>query len=134
MNNKLKDFNRERALSGDPVVTRAGYKILNIVYFPEAPDNSKIIAVVQSKDDTATVFMYYIDGKMWGEKDGNISDWDLLMAPIEKECWVASGKSAYSGLLLCTNPTDTEEGIKRVALGTRLIPESIQFHKITRLE
>lgn len=134
MSTNYKPFNLERALAGDPVVTRNGMKVLNIAYLPDAPDNSKIVCVIDSGHGYTNCITFYQSGSLWlTDKEHNM---DLFMAPIEKEYWVASGKgiNSYDKNILCTRLCNTEDEIRRLVLGTGLLPETIQFHKITRLE
>lgn len=129
----LKPFNVQKALAGEQVATRGGAKVLQIAYFPDAPVSQQIVALVQSETSKSVVLLY-ITGKMY---EGIQSDLDLFMFLVEKEYWMASGKGEnkpFSGETLCTRLVETEKEIRRLVLGTGLIPETIQFHKITRLE
>lgn len=51
----MKKFNLEKALSGEPVVTRDGRKVLKIAYFETLPNNNCVIAHIKG-NLTATAF------------------------------------------------------------------------------
>jgi hypothetical protein len=134
MEQKVKPFDLQKALNGAKAVTRDGREVLNIAYLPDAPDNQKVICVIRSKAGVKEVYHYYPGGNMWLDPT-NAYAADLFMVPIEKEYWTASGKGINSNReILCTRLAESEEEIRRLVLGTGLIPETIQFHKITRLE
>jgi hypothetical protein len=128
MSTNYKPFNLDRALAGDPVVTRNGMKVLNIAYLPDAPDNSKIVCVIDSGHGYTNCITFYQSGMLWSERQHNM---DLFMAPIEKEYWVASGTTA-SGLLFVTHAYDKiPEKMTHIDC---MSVSNVQYHKITRLE
>lgn len=78
----MKPFNLERALAGDPVITRNGKQATETHYFKTAcKDTEKFRAVIGG-----SVFMFDDKGKVNGSYAS--SDLDLFMAPIKRTGWV----------------------------------------------
>ncbi len=76
----LKPFNLERALAGDPVVTRAGVKIIRIVHLPEIIDSElKVLTVWENGEQ----YFYQEDG-IYNRHIGVEESYDLFMAPFIK--------------------------------------------------
>jgi hypothetical protein len=126
----MKPFDLKKALDGDPVVTRDGQRVLNIAYLPDATPYMRVAAVVKTAS-VNYVFMYSERGTIY---ENSSMDFDLFMAPVEREYWIATGKGSNTGGLLGTKPVDSEEGIKRLVQGTGLDPKTIQYHKIKRID
>ncbi len=126
----MKPFNLARALAGDPVVTREGKEVIQIVYFDKVYIIRPVVAFISGHNGVCTFH------KNGCSVDGQESQFDLFMAPVEKEYWMASGHtgSEYKNYTVCTRLCETQDEIKRLINGTGLIRETIQFHKITRLE
>ena len=84
---KLKEFNLERALAGDPVVTRDRRKVIEIIALKRRKRNS-IVAVLEDiiNDDNSDfdrISITCIEGRSCGG-----SEYDLFMAPIKKKYYV----------------------------------------------
>jgi hypothetical protein len=75
----MKPFDLERALAGDPVVTRDGRKVTEIHYFKTLEDRYFILAVI---DGSAHHF------KENGRRFDFECDCDLLMYPITKKYYI----------------------------------------------
>ena len=75
----MKPFNLEKALAGEPVVTKQGDKIIQLHYFPNLGSEFKVIA---HREHSFSVDTYKIDGS-YGDKQ---SELDLIMS--EPEQWV----------------------------------------------
>lgn len=94
----MKPFNLERALAGDPVVTRDGDCVIHIMF---VPDIYKLTCPVLY----VTAFGRYNvrkDGKLYIDKDSSL---DLFMASVKRERWVAihkQGDGYYPGGLFQT--------------------------------
>lgn len=84
----MKKFDLERALAGDPVITRDGRKVLQLVYFSMAEKESKILALLEIGGSPASFFK---DGKYIA---GEEHDVDLFMAHKTKKLWIAISKEA----------------------------------------
>ena len=69
----MKPFNRERALAGDPVVTREGTTPEQLRHNAQAFDGQSLSAWVNGK-----VYTWYANGKYL---KGRSSRFDLFMAP-----------------------------------------------------
>ena len=78
----LKPFNLERALAGDPVVTRNGRPVTQIHNFSVADDPYSLRGVVDETIKARTPIM----GKAW--LTGAESAMDLFMAPKTRTVWV----------------------------------------------
>lgn len=77
----MQPFNLERALAGDPVQTKDGKPVTQLVLFNEVDDNYPIRAVIDGCIHSITVC-----GKFWG--NNSESGMDLFMAPVKREGWV----------------------------------------------
>lgn len=133
MEEEFKPFNLQRALAGHPVILRNGWELIRIVHMPELSDSQRVIVVAKSPlDGECRLFTYYDSGSMFvGQKN----EFDLFMKAVEKEYWTASGRGdAYPRHFLCTRLCETKEDIERLVKGTGLNPDTIQFHKVTRIE
>jgi hypothetical protein len=75
----MKPFDLQKALAGEPVVTKQGDKIIQLHYFPNLGSEFKVIV---HKEHSFLVDTYKIDGS-YGDKE---SELDLIMS--EPEQWV----------------------------------------------
>jgi len=91
----LKEFNLERALSGDLVVTRDGKSVTEIHYFKTASEGYPVVAIIDGMK-----FCYQLDGKNSALESNEIN---LFMAPIKKKGWIKLDKKSLnvSGLYKC---------------------------------
>lgn len=127
---KLKPFDLQKALAGDPVVTRDGRKVLKVAHFPECAGWEVAVHIEGDKNLTA---MPQSGRYLAGRGKAGDSEYDLFMAPKQREVWV----NIYSPAASCENgiwfeseqeadfahqPPMTEA--KRVRLGNKA-------HKIT---
>jgi hypothetical protein len=87
----MKPFNLERALAGEPVVTRDGRPVKIAGYNPDAKPQWKLAAWVDGNLDA-----WYTDGTQTG-KSNMPTDSDLRMAPNERKEWIVllRNPSAY---------------------------------------
>lgn len=117
---KCKPFNLDRAIMGDPVVTRSGLKVTQIVKFD-----------VQGDHEIAGV----IDGRLYswrnnGERFSFQSEIDLFMAPVKKIMYCNIFKSddgyIYTGNLH-DNP-DAADGVK-MAAGCRIARATVTWEE-----
>jgi len=79
----LKPFNLEKALAGEPVVTRDGRKVTEIIHFKTAFNTlQNTVAVIDGH-----FYSFYENGKCMSQWD---SEFDLFMAPkiIKKSGWL----------------------------------------------
>ena len=76
----MKPFDLEKALAGEPVVSKEGRKVIQLHYFPNLGSNFKVIAQLEHgfSFDTFTIHGKY--------SENNSSQLDLFMA--EPEIWV----------------------------------------------
>lgn len=81
---KLKPFNLERALAGDPVVTTLGIRVIQLSYFPKSNYETGELAVLLEREDR--VRSYKPNGDYSGL--GNLTNYTLFMAPKTREVWV----------------------------------------------
>lgn len=77
----MKPFNLEKALAGDPVVTRDGRKVTEIVHFKTLNNPQNIIAVLNGR-----LFPFYENGQYIAQD----TEFDLFMAPkiVKKSGWL----------------------------------------------
>lgn len=85
----MKKFSIERALAGDPVITRNGLKVTHIAHF-SSMSNKNLIWVYAGDD---SVNYSYIDGKL--RSDEKDSDYDLFMESVKKKLFIKVAKKAF---------------------------------------
>lgn len=72
----LKPFDLERALAGDPVITRSGAKVLDIYHFNKSTASRPVVVTIEGLHGE---FALRKEGVRWD--DGKEDDNDLFMAP-----------------------------------------------------
>jgi len=80
--NNMKEFNLERALAGEPVVTRTGKKVTELHLFKNEALIQPLYGIIEGDDDVLqwTTFGIYSPTKE--------TSWDLFMAGEKKSVWV----------------------------------------------
>lgn len=81
----LKQFDLEKALSGEPVVTRNGLTVSEIIVLKSIPNEYKVVGVING-----TAYFFSPSGEFI--KDG-IGGPHLFMAPVKHQEWVNIYKS-----------------------------------------
>jgi hypothetical protein len=76
----MEKFNLERALAGEPLITRDNTEVTEIHFFKTCTKGYSIIAVIGGEKQG-----FYNDGSYWG--DGNDHRLDLFMKPKVVEGW-----------------------------------------------
>ena len=105
----MKPFNLEKALAGEPVVTRDGRKVTDIHYF-SAPAKYKVVAHIVNNSCVDT---FEIDGTYLEDSE---SSTDLFMA--ERERWINiywdeyNQKAFSTGSVYATELQAKENGIE----------------------
>lgn len=99
----MKPFDLQKAMAGDPLVTRDGRAARFIVYVPELDKNCRVIVRV---NDDPRVKDFSEEGRYWGESAP--SPLDLFMAPKKRTVWLNFWKD--NGLK-CT-VFESEDGAK----------------------
>lgn len=123
----LKPFNLERALAGDPVVTRHGIEVEEIYHFKKDKSEWCLGVVINGG-----YWSYCIDGTTCRPYEGPEKQ-DLFMKPVEKEYVVASYYTVPSAHLVFSKPFNSMALAESWA--DRCVnTETVQFHKISRLE
>lgn len=124
----MKPFDLERALAGDPVVTRDGRKAKIIYHYLKGAIYYSIVAVVEEDDDTETVLTYTLDGEAF---IGNRSMNDLFMDSIKHEGWINIYRSEdflnphYAGKAIY----DTEKRAKTGATSNCIATTKIEWEE-----
>ena len=84
----MKEFNLERALAGDPVVTRKNVPVTEVIKVSTITEPYNVLAVING----AAVFVN--EKGVFSEGDADV--WDLFMAPVKKQEWANIYKSDIS--------------------------------------
>jgi sporulation protein YlmC with PRC-barrel domain len=100
----MKPFSKFEAISGKPVVTRAGKKVTQLKEF-ELDGPFQIVGVIEGMKDTST---WTDDGKYYS--NGTVNFLDLFMETAAHEGWVAFG------------PEDAQTSFQLVAFATHVWP------------
>lgn len=97
----MKDFNLERALAGEPVMTKSGKKVSEIYYFKSVNENLlPVVCIIEG------IYHYY---SIHGVKPTFGDDDDLCMAPIKKIVFVNVWANGYGIILSSQKPFETEK-------------------------
>jgi len=102
----MEQFNLERALAGEPVITRNGKEVTQLVYFHDVIHKDCVYGVIGNQ-----IKNWCIDGKFFHD-DPNEFGADLFMKPKENAIWVNVYKNKNG--ILYTNGADysSEESAK----------------------
>jgi len=84
----MKPFDLERALAGDPVVTRGGKEVQQIVHLHACNRVFNVFAVVNGETYTFNIEGKYSAGHVFKSICPLGSDMDLFMAPKKRTVWV----------------------------------------------
>jgi hypothetical protein len=87
----MKPFNLERAIAGDPLISRCGHKVEFIAHDPTMDFGSRIVIKIYRANGPEWMLMSDA-GRYWSV--GPDTNQDVFMAPIEKTVWV----NVYPGL------------------------------------
>jgi hypothetical protein len=101
----MEQFNLERALAGEPVITRDGHEVYELVKF----DRVKSYPIAGIID--GLLHRWTIDGKEFGHNSDE-SSLDLFMKPKENAIWVNVYKDRDSGSLFIGQAHREEEWAK----------------------
>jgi len=95
--NNMKEFNLERALAGEPVVTRTGKKVTELHLFKNEALIQPLYGIIEGDDDVLqwTTFGIYSPTKE--------TSWDLFMAGEKKSVWVNVYEDSNGKLLVTTD-------------------------------
>ena len=106
----MKPFNLERALAGDPVVTRDGRDVVWLAYCEKARVYQLIVLV----DGMASVMVFSPNGKYYETDDGSAND--LFMKSVKRTVYVnVWGGSGQWGYMSTTRPFDSVDDAKESA-------------------
>jgi len=100
----MEQFNLERALAGEPVITRNGKEVTQLVRF-ECDRPQKIWGVVEGE-----LHSWYNDGTWYNHTEGSIHD--IFMKPKENAIWLNVYKDRDSGNLFVGQAHREEEWAK----------------------
>jgi hypothetical protein len=104
----MEKFNIDRALAGEPVITRDGKEVTQLVYFHDVIHKYCVYGVVGDQVKT-----WCIDGKFFYD-DPSERNADLFMKPKENAIWINVYKRSDGGLII--DYYDSEAETKEDAL------------------
>lgn len=84
----MKPFNLTAALSGEPVVTRNGDKVIRVIHIPDSPIKQKLVVILESN-----VYFCTETGNCFESEN---STWDLFMASTTKTGWINIYRNGHS--------------------------------------
>lgn len=94
---QYKKFDLERALAGDPVITREGHKVSKLVFF-EVIKGQSVFALING-----VVRAFWRDGSWCGDVD---ADFDLFMAPVKREVFINLYRASCGGFKIVFKDED----------------------------
>lgn len=117
-----KDFNLELALSGEPVITRSGCRVLHIFTWPKVnEDHQHVLAILESGE---ALFCeengYYMPGQ--------VNEYDLFMAPKMVKYYYASWGRG-DGSRWTTNMYLNIEELNKIVKGEDFIYHTIEIEE-----
>lgn len=121
----MKPFNLERAIAGDPLITRIGEQVEFVAHDPKMEAGSRVIFKLFR--ETGPEWMLISEsGRYWPV--GPNTNQDVFMAPIKKTMWV----NVYPGLSAGSMPImyfyhTQEEADKRGNAATRTGGKAFSF-------
>lgn len=95
----MKPFNLEKALAGDPVITRKGYKVTGLKHYPEAYQDDFCITALVHHNNVVVVETFKINGSFNYLTSENAYDlfmdepeiWvNIFYSKTENSCWAGS--------------------------------------------
>jgi len=116
----MKKFDLEKALAGEPVVTRDGLEVNELVYFKTTTEDQSIFGVVNGE-----VECWSDCGKYNAYATG--SGMDLAMRPIAKTYWMNVYKGTLSGDILSGKVVLTEAEAVNFSCGADNYLKTISF-------
>ena len=109
----MKPFNLEKALAGDPVVTRDGIPVTEIVRFNGLPHDRRLYGIINGG------LVSFLDNGRFSVFEFNETKYDLFMAPkiIKKSGWINIYQDNRTGISVfpSKNLADDYSDIDRVA-------------------
>lgn len=110
----MKPFDLEKALAGEPVVTRSGLAVTEIQFFQDVSNGQGLIAVAGG-----VLRRYNAEGVHYYSPVGE-DPHDLFMAPVKKQGWVNLYSPKIQGfpdcMADCQNVWETREAALEAAL------------------
>ena len=119
----MKPFNLERALAGDPVVTRDGREVLELYHFKHIKERNgyeSIYALIENRDEPN---VYFARGNY--KDDDDASNYDLFMKSISKTYWMNVYKTP--GGYQSGNIHPSEQEALNLASNDRSVIKTISF-------
>jgi len=116
----MKPFDLNKALAGEPVVTKDGYKVMDIHYFSGLTSKFKVIAHIENNFSVDT---FTVDGKYSEE---GITGMDLFMA--DQVIWINVYWDEKQNKLFSRSMWETEEKAKNA------IEEKYRYITTIRIE
>jgi hypothetical protein len=117
----MKPFDLEKALSGDPLVTRCGHKVTDIKHYPGATQDAFCLTALVH-GHTVEVETFKKSGQFTAGENG----FDLFMADNEK--WVNVYYNKEKDLAFCSETYESEIEARTGSLPTHYIT-TIQVRK-----
>lgn len=115
----MKPFDLQKALAGEPVITRTGMKVTELIQMPLTKDvvyRTALNNILHAVTETGVRANYYPDQ----------SNWDLFMAPKKREIWV-NEYQIVTGNYWFGMGHQSEEGAKRSGQASK---EFIKTHHL----
>jgi hypothetical protein len=110
--NKMEQFNLERALAGEPVITRDGREVTQLTKFDTIFCNP-IFGVVDGRVES-----WFRDGSY---TEDETTSFDLFMKPKENAVWVNVYKQGDGALVVGAFPFKSEAEAKEKSLGSNYL-------------
>lgn len=121
----MKPFNLERAVAGDPLMTRDGRKVIDFHYFEK--NSMKHPFYFHCENEEYFLQAADIHGKIFFERE---SPYDLFMAPKVHTYWISIFKNEYGKLFASPELFSSEI----IAKGCSLCPSPLEFIKTISVE
>lgn len=110
----MKPFDLEKALAGEPVVTRDGRKVQQFKHFHSLTDRANRTECIGAVLD-GSVREWNLKGEYRSNYLEDTSKYDLFMAPKQRTAWVNVYKQESGSLIAAAVPYTSEQAAKDAA-------------------
>ena len=120
----MRPFDLEKALAGEPVVTRDGRTVTEIHHFKTMRSDCEfsLFAVVDGD-----VKSYLPDGR-WSSSGGN-SPRDLFMAPVKRQAWTNVFETPSGAIFTSGGCYDSNEKAEKAIMGAEHYVKTMLIHE-----
>ena len=119
----MRPFDLEKALAGEPVITREGLEVTELYLAKTATNNTRrLIAVTEG-----ALRHYSEDGKWQFDKGDNPND--LFMAPVKRQAWTNVFQTPSGAIFTSGGCYDSNEKAEKAIMGAEHYVKTMLIHE-----